>query len=246
MFGQRREIVPRLAASHSNSIWAGCEMQADRGPVPSRSGNAIGRRHEPRTDADLPGMGHRPDATPRPAVAARQHAALTMVLGRSARHRGTSRAAERSPQLALIASVDLGATNPNDGDTVTYTFKMPDGTNESVTLTATTTVPLPANSFAIGATSTATAANLQTALTSAITNLDNTSLVAASAMAASDNFFNSNPPLRVGGPGPLASSTALVAGTPANTLSWYTGENGATPARATAQAIPPSRPSVWV
>ena len=30
-----------------------------------------------------------------------------MVLGRSARHRGPSRAAERSPQLALVASVDL-------------------------------------------------------------------------------------------------------------------------------------------
>src|SRR5205814_2391911 len=59
------------------------------------------------TDADLPRMCHRPDATPRPTVAARQHAALPMVLGRSARHRGTSRAAERSPQLALVASVDL-------------------------------------------------------------------------------------------------------------------------------------------
>lgn len=133
-------------------------------------------------------------------------------------------------------TVDLGATNPNDGDTVTYSFKMPDGTTESVTLTATTTTPLPANSFAIGATSTATAANLQAALTSAVTKLNNTSLVAASAMAASDNFFNSNPPLRVGGPGPLSSSTTLVAGTAANTLSWYTGENGATPARATSTA----------
>jgi len=65
--------------------------------------------------------------------------------------------------------------------------------------------------------------------------LSNTALVGASALAASDNFFNSNPPLRVG-TSPFASATTLVAGTPANTVSWYTGENGATPARQTAVA----------
>ena len=46
--------------------------------------------------------------------------------------------------------------------------------------------------FAIGATPAATAANLQAALTSAIGTLANTSLVAASAVAAGDNFFNTD------------------------------------------------------
>jgi len=89
-------------------------------------------------------------------------------------------------------SVDLGATNPNNGDQVTFTFNLPDGTTETIQLTALSTTPAPAGSFAIGATSTATAANLNAALNTAIGTLANTSLVAASAMAASDNFFNSD------------------------------------------------------
>jgi flagellar hook-associated protein 3 FlgL len=257
-------------------------------------------------------------------------------------------------------SVDLGATNPNNGDTVSFQFSLPDGTTESINLTASNATPQPAGSFAIGATSTVTAANLKAALNTAIGTLANTSLVAASAIAASDNFFNSagtatgsvvnnkaaipapitgatllsgaantdslatnfaagdtitvngtpisfvasgavgnqlnvtdsvqtllnkidsiagtstpstvsggvitlhtdnaanltvtssnaaafaalgfpatvtatQPPLRVGG-SPLSSATSLVSGTPANTVSWYTGEAGPGPARATATA----------
>jgi hypothetical protein len=88
-------------------------------------------------------------------------------------------------------SVDLGATNPNNGDTVSFQFSLPDGTTESINLTASSATPQPAGSFAIGATSTVTAANLKAALTTAIGTLANSSLVAASAIAASDNFFNS-------------------------------------------------------
>jgi flagellar hook-associated protein 3 FlgL len=257
-------------------------------------------------------------------------------------------------------SVDLGATNPNNGDTVSFQFSLPDGTTESINLTASSATPPPAGSFAIGANSTVTAANLKAALNTAIGTLANTSLVAASAIAASDNFFNSagtatgsvvnnkattpapitgatllsgaantdslttnfavggtitvngtpitfvasgaagnqlnvtdsvqtllqkidaitgtstpstvsgglitlhtdnatsltvtssnaaafaalgfpatvtatQPPLRVGG-SPLSSATSLVSGTPANTVSWYTGEAGPGPARATATA----------
>jgi len=87
-------------------------------------------------------------------------------------------------------SVDLGATNPNNGDSVSFAFRLPDGTTESIQLTASSATPPPAGSFAIGATSTATAANLKAALTAAIGTLANTSLVAASAVAASDNFFS--------------------------------------------------------
>jgi flagellar hook-associated protein 3 FlgL len=88
------------------------------------------------------------------------------------------------------ASVNLGATNPNNGDQITYTFNLPDGTTEAIQLTASNATPPPTGSFAIGATPAATAANLNAALTSAIGTLANTSLVAASAMAASDNFFD--------------------------------------------------------
>lgn len=89
-----------------------------------------------------------------------------------------------------VMSVDLGPTNPNNGDKVSFTFNLPDGTTESIQLTASNATPPPTGSFAIGATSAATAANLNAALTTAIGTLANTSLVAASAMAASDNFFN--------------------------------------------------------
>jgi flagellar hook-associated protein 3 FlgL len=87
-------------------------------------------------------------------------------------------------------SVALGATNPNPGDQVSFTFNLPDGTTQTVQLTATNTTPPPTGSFTIGATPTATAANLNTALTASITTLANTSLVAASAVEAGDNFFD--------------------------------------------------------
>lgn len=136
-----------------------------------------------------------------------------------------------SPQTTTI---DLGGTNPNDGDKISLTFTMPDGTSEQIQLTASSAVPTPAGSFAIGADSTATAANLSSALTASIKTLANTSLVAASAVEASNNFFDS-PPLRVG-TSPFNAATTLVPGTPANTVSWYTGETGTDPARGTALA----------
>ncbi len=88
-------------------------------------------------------------------------------------------------------SVDLGATNPNDGDRVSFAFKLPDGTTDSIQLTASSATPPPAGSFAIGANSTVTAANLKAALNTAIGTLANTSLVAASAFEAGNDFFNS-------------------------------------------------------
>src|SRR5216684_1241034 len=209
-------------------------------------------------------------------------------------------------------SVDLGATNPNNGDQVSFAFKLPDGTTESIQLTATTTNPPPTGSFLIdpppASSTTTTAANLKTALNTAIGTLANTSLVAASAVEAGNDFFNTagtatgsvvnnkaatpapitgatllsgaagtdslatnfaagdtitvngtgftvtssnptafgalgfgatatatQPPLRVSG-SPLSSATSLVSGTPANTISWYTGEAGQGSARATATA----------
>ncbi|SDN31183.1 flagellar protein [Afipia sp. GAS231] len=87
-------------------------------------------------------------------------------------------------------SIDLGATNPNNGDKVSFTFNLPDGSTESFALTASTATPPPAGSFAIGVSTTATAANLNAALNTAIGTLADTSLVAASAVQAGNDFFN--------------------------------------------------------
>ena len=131
-------------------------------------------------------------------------------------------------------SVALGS-NPNAGDTIAFNLTLPDGSTQAITLQATTTSPPGANQFTIGATAAATATNLQTALSGAVSSLAQTALPAASAVAAADNFFSSDPPQRVGGP-PFDTATSLVNGTSANTVFWYTGEDGTTPARQTATA----------
>jgi flagellin-like hook-associated protein FlgL len=134
-------------------------------------------------------------------------------------------------------SVDLGS-NPNAGDSIQFGFTLPDGSSQTITLTATTASPPGANQFTIGTTAADTATNLQAALTSAVSSLAQTALPAASAMAAANNFFTSDPPQVVdpGQPPDYATATALVNGTTANTVFWYTGENGNTPARQTATA----------
>ena len=142
---------------------------------------------------------------------------------------GSTVTSSSPPSLA----VNLGA-NPNAGDTIAFGLTLPDGSSQTITLQATTDSPPGANQFTIGANANATAGNLQTALSGAIASLAQTALPAASAIAAANDFFNSNPPLRVSGA--PATATSLVAGTPANTVFWYTGESGATPALQTAQA----------
>jgi flagellar hook-associated protein 3 FlgL len=139
-------------------------------------------------------------------------------------------------------SVDFAA-NPNNGEAFTLRFTLPDGSSDNLTLTATTTSPPGANQFAIGATAAATAANFQAALTTGIGNVAATSLTAASAVAASNEFFSAdanNPPQRVNGP-PFDTATAMTTGSAADTVIWYTGEAGSDPARDTASArIDPS------
>jgi flagellar hook-associated protein 3 FlgL len=135
-------------------------------------------------------------------------------------------------------SVQLGATNPNPGDTVAFTFDLPDGTTETLTLRATASAPPASGEFTLGATPAATAANLQAALTTAVDELAHTALLAASALAAAEEFFSigvGDPPLRVAGP-PFDTATALVAGTSADTVLWYTGEMASDPARSSALA----------
>jgi flagellar hook-associated protein 3 FlgL len=131
-------------------------------------------------------------------------------------------------------AVDL-SSNPNPGDSIQFQLTLPNGSTQTISLQATTNSPPGANQFTIGTLPSDTATNLQTALTTAITGLTQTALPAASAMAAANDFFGSNPPQRVNG-SPPDTSTALVNGTTANTVFWYTGENGSTPALQTATA----------
>src|SRR5262245_26878737 len=135
-------------------------------------------------------------------------------------------------------TVDFTAGNPNPGETLKLSFTLPDGSTEELTLTATASGSPGPNEFTIGATTADTATNLRNALAANVGKLARTSLMAASAVAAGNDFFDvdaANPPRRVGGR-PFDTATALVAGTPANTVTWYTGEAGSDPARTTAVA----------
>lgn len=127
-------------------------------------------------------------------------------------------------------SVDLNGVNPNNGDKLSVQFTLPDGTTEQVDLTASTATPTPLGSFAIDASVPVnpnnTAANLNTALNTAITKLANTSLVAASAIVAGDNFFNTassatGTPVnnQAATPVPVTGATALSGASPSDSIS---------------------------
>jgi hypothetical protein len=129
------------------------------------------------------------------------------------------------------------SANPNSGDQVTLNFNLPDGTTSSVTLTATTQNPPPTGSFLIASTGGvpdpgATAQNLNAALNSAIGKLANTTLVAASAVAAGNDFFDPSSSAtgavandRQATPQPITSATLLSGA--AGTASLSTGfQNG--------------------
>lgn len=132
-------------------------------------------------------------------------------------------------------TIDFSAATLAEGDDIVLSFNLPDGSIETITLTATTTDPAPAGSFLIGPDADTTTANFNQALTGAVDKLAHTALVAASAMAAGNDFFTSDPPQRVAGP-PFDSATAQIDGTAADTVAWYTGEKGTDSARGTAVA----------
>ncbi|MGH3554127.1 MAG: hypothetical protein ACRDT5_16390 [Mycobacterium sp.] len=139
---------------------------------------------------------------------------------------------------ATGVSVDLGAGGVQNGQTLKLSFTLPDGSNADLTLTATTASPPGPNQFTIDPDPTVTASNLTAAITSGVSTLAGTALTAASAVAAGNDFFNTDathPPQRVDGP-PFDTATALVDGTPSNTVTWYTGEAGSTSARSTSTA----------
>ncbi len=130
------------------------------------------------------------------------------------------------------------ASQPNNDDTISFQLTQPDGTTQTISLQATSSATPGAGQFSIGATTAATAANLQTALSSAISNLAQTTLPAASAMEAGNNFFSNPPQIVVPGAGNnYYAATSMTNGTAANTVIWYTGDNSATPARQTQTAL---------
>jgi len=119
--------------------------------------------------------------------------------------------------------VDFSATLPEQGQSITFEFTLPDGTTETLSLKATTISPAGEEEFLIGADENATAANFQTAFDTALQKFTNTTVKAASAAQAATDFFDSNPPQRVSG-APLTSATTLTDGTAADTVFWYTGD----------------------
>src|SRR5712675_3725625 len=94
----------------------------------------------------------------------------------------------RPPRSTLFPYTTLFRSNP--GDALNLTFNLPDGTTQQLTMTATTASPPGIDSFTIGATPAATAANLQVALTSTVRTLAATQLTAASTLQAAHDFFD--------------------------------------------------------
>lgn len=127
-------------------------------------------------------------------------------------------------------SVDLNGVNPNNGDKLSIQFTLPDGTTEQIDLTASSATPTPLGSFAIDASTPVnpnnTATNLNTALNTALQKLANTSLVAASAIVAGDNFFNTASSAigtavnnQAATPAPISGATALSGASPSDSIS---------------------------
>ncbi len=146
------------------------------------------------------------------------------------------------------ASLSVDVTGqPTAGQAIELTLTLPDGSTSTVTLTAkdassTSSVTDAADgstgTFEIGATTADTAAAIQTALQKALTAKGTTTLTAASAVQAANDFFdtaNGGTPMRVDGP-PYDTATGLVAGTSANTVTWYRGTNDSNASRLDAQA----------
>ncbi len=154
----------------------------------------------------------------------------------------SSSSAALTPTLTAGPPADLSvtvATQPTPGDTLRFTLNLPDGTQEEIELTARApgTTGSPATTYEIGVDVNATAANLRSAITSALTTEAATTLSAASSQVAAKNFFAgslSNPPLRVPGPPYDTATAAPVAGSAANTVIWYQGDDDSDLARSTA------------
>ncbi len=154
----------------------------------------------------------------------------------------SSSSAAMTPVYTAGPPADIAVTVaslPTAGDTLRIKLNLPDGTQEEIVLTARApnTNGSASDSFEIGADVNTTAANLRSSITAALTKGAATTLSAASSQVAAANFFAgsvSSPPLRVPGPPYNTATAAPAAGTAANTVIWYQGDDGSDPARSTA------------
>lgn len=115
---------------------------------------------------------------------------------------------------------------PLAGESVTIGLTLPDGSEESIKLKAVTGTA-GEGEFSLGVDPNTTAANFASSLQTALTEMAQTRLAAASTFAAADNFFNGQGQdvLRV--VGPPATATALGVADPATTVIWYQGSDAA-------------------
>jgi flagellin-like hook-associated protein FlgL len=118
---------------------------------------------------------------------------------------------------------------PVSGTVLTVTLNLPDGTSTDVSLTAGATAGT--NQFAVGTDAATTAANFQSALSTALKTTASTALNNVSALKASRDFFAgslASPPQRVAIPsgGSAATATGFVTdplSNAAHTVIWYQG-----------------------
>lgn len=136
------------------------------------------------------------------------------------------------------ASFAVSSTPPVDGDTVTVSLKLRDGTTTTLTLTAKTALTTSdANQFVISSDPAVTASNLQTALAAAVGKSAGTTLAASSSVVASQDVFAGSKstafaPRRVDAVnGGFVSQPAT---SNRKTVIWYTGDDTSTNPRATA------------
>lgn len=129
------------------------------------------------------------------------------------------------PKLDVAFSASL----PQQGEKITFEFTLPDGTKENFELTATSIAPAGEGQFLIGADAATTATNFNAAFDTALQEFTKTTVKAASASEAANNFFESNPPQRVNG-APFTAATSLVDGTSTNSVIWYSGDSSNRPA----------------
>jgi len=127
-------------------------------------------------------------------------------------------------------SLDVAFTGvPVAGTILTVTLNLPDGTTTDISLTAGATADT--NQFAIGSDAATTAANFQSALSTALKTTASTILSNVSALKASKDFFAgslASPPKRVAIPsgGSAATATGFVTdpiNNAAHTVIWYQG-----------------------
>jgi flagellin-like hook-associated protein FlgL len=138
-------------------------------------------------------------------------------------------------------------SQPSVGDIVRVGLQLPDGSTETIELRA-MAAPADKDAFAIGATTTETAANLRARMGEAVEDMAATKLAAASATQAGREFFrldSGEVPLRVAGhtltaeparSNALRAATGLVDATATDTVFWYRGEIAADAPRETATA----------